>query len=694
MTPSRHILAGSLGLAVLALPLLAQANASRPDRPVSVDYRVGPEQIRSRCRSEIDRARRAAAKIVALPSWQARFATVILPLEDLTADLNDRLVAETLLSNVSPDAAVRDASNGCINQINDFETALQARSDLYRAVAEAARRTGPRSAEADRKLSALWLVALRRSGAALSARDRREFVRLSQRLGVLETAFAANLANSKAAIVLASPETAGLPDDLVATFTKKPEGVVVPVDEATYARFMQNARNPEARRAFYLAYFNIAVPANVRLLRQAIAMRDRLAHLMGYQSWAGYVLADRMAGSPQRVERFLEGLDAQLRPKAEAEVARLAGLKAADFGPTEATIEPWDVPYYDNVLRKTQYAVDDDRIRHYFPVDHVVRAVFDIYAKLLGLRFTQRVPANAWAPGVTEWAVSDAATKRYIGDFYLDLFPRAGKYSHFANFPLLPNRRLPDGRMRPPQAAIVGNWPEPAPGKPALLSHDEVETFFHEFGHDMATILATTPYETLSSGFRQDFIEAPSQMLENWVWDANVLERLSSDAVTGEPLPAALIEKMRAARYVDDALHETNQIALATIDMDYHTRGPTVDTTALFADVVRKMTPLSLPAGIHPEAGFGHLMGGYDAGYYGYLWSKVYAQDMFSAFARAGLQNPVAGARYRRDILEPAREREPDAEVRAFLGRPMSPAAFYAEFKTPAQAAGSSSSSH
>ncbi|MGP6188684.1 MAG: M3 family metallopeptidase [Vulcanimicrobiaceae bacterium] len=676
----------------MSLPLAAPALAGPPaDRPDYVNYQLGADEIRARCSAEIARATRAAAKLAAVSVRRADFTGVILPLENLNADLNDRLMPETLLSSVSPDAALREASNHCVDQVNDFQTALEARPELYRVVAAAARRSNGRS-PADRKLAALWLVALQRSGAALSTTDREEFVQLSQRLGSLETAFAANLANSKAAITIARAQIAGLPGDFVATFTKKRGDDVVPVNESTYARFMQNARNPEARKSFYFAYNNVAVPANVHLLRQAISIRDRLAHLMGYRTWADYVLADRMAGSPQRVRRFLADLDAQLRPKAQAEIARLAALKAADLGPTEATIEPWDVQYYDNQLRKTQYAVDDDQVRRYFPVDHVVRAVFDIYSKLLGLHFAQREPANAWAPGVTQWAVSDAAGGRYIGDFYLDLFPRPGKYSHFASFPLLPNRRLPNGRMRPPEDAIIGNWPEPAAGKPALLSHDEVETFFHEFGHDMATMLATAPYETLSSGFRQDFIEAPSQMLENWVWDPAILKELSADAATGKPLPADLIEKIRAARYVDDALHNTSQIAFATIDMDYHTLGPKVDTTEVWAKAVSEMTPLEIPKGVHPEAGFEHLMGGYDAGYYGYLWSKVYAQDMFTAFVRDGLESPVVGARYRHDILEPAREREPDEEVRAFLGRPMSPAAFYTEFETPPSPAPNASS--
>jgi thimet oligopeptidase len=275
--------------------------------------------------------------------------------------------------------------------------------------------------------------------------------------------------------------------------------------------------------------------------------------------------------------------------------------------------------------------------------------------------------------------VTDTASGRPLGRFYLDLFPRPGKYDHFANFPIIPRRVMPDGSVRLAESAIVGNWPQPVAGKPALLQHGDVETFFHEFGHCMAAILADEPYETLTSGFRQDFVEAPSQMLENWAWDPGILKRVSSNVTTGQPLPDDLIQKMIAARYVHYALATTTQILYATVDMEYHTMKPPVDTTTVWKTTVARTTPNGFVDGTHPQAGFGHLMGGYDAGYYGYLWSKVYAQDMFSRFRAQGLTSPIAGAAYRKDILAPARTEEPDQEVRAFLGRPMNPAAFYRE---------------
>ena len=660
----------------LALPGGAQAS-TLPPAP-NIDYALSSAQIAANCATQIGSAKRAVALIAAVPARARSFTTVVLPLENATADLGDRLMPETLLSSVSTSRPVRDASLACQNDVNDFITAMTARPDLATALA-AAKKTGTATTEADRKLVDLWLVAFTRAGALLPAAKRTEFVALGQRLSKLQNDFGANLGNDKTTLTLSQAQAVGLPSDFLAAQTKTPEGYIVRVDESTSIPFMTNASDSNARKRFYLAYSNRAYPRNQQLLTQAIGVRDRLAHLLGYPNWAAYVLADRMASSPARVTAFLASLDAKLLPRAKGELARLAALKAKDLHVDRATIDAWDVAYYDNLLRKTQYAVDTNEIRTYFPVDHVERAVFDIYAKILGVTFVQRTNPNVWSPDVTQWAVSDAATGRYIGDFYLDLFPRDGKYTHFASFPLLPNRGARDGD-RPPLDAIIGNWPKAAPGKPALLSHADVETFFHEFGHDMATMLATTPYETLSSGFRQDFVEAPSQMLENWVWDPTILKTLSSNVTTGQPLPDATIAKMRAARYVDDAYFTTRQIMLATIDITYHTSGPNVDTTAIWATVARSQSPLPLTAGTHPEASFEHLMGGYDAGYYGYLWSKVYAQDMFTAFQAGGLESPVVGARYRQDILAPARQREPDDEVRAFLGRPMNPAAFYAEF--------------
>jgi thimet oligopeptidase len=655
-----------------ALPAAAPAAPAAPAPAIMpIDWTLDPAQIASSCANRIA-ALRARVDTIAHARSARTFESVVLPLENAASDLNDDLAAQGFLYNVSTDAKVRAASLKCSTDAGNVLSEIAARPDLYAALASAQRGAGAQG-PAQVKLSELWVTLVKRSGAGLDDAKRREFVTLSQKLTDLQNRFQANLGNDQSTIAITAAQAQSLPPDFVAAALKKNAtgGYSVPVNESTIGPFLQNESDGAARKAYYVAYNNRGGAANLTLLEDAIVTRDRLAHLMGYANWATYVLADRMAQTPQRVESFLGQIDTAILPKAREERDEDAKLKG---GP----LEQWDQTYYENQLRKTKYAVDQNEIKQYFPVEHVVASVLGIYEQLLGVRFT-RAHVPVWQEQVQAYEVVDAANGKPLGRFYLDLFPRPGKYDHFANFPLIPRRVLPDGTVRLAQSAIVGNWPQPAPGKPALLTHGDVETFFHEFGHNMAALLADQPYETLTNGFRQDFVEAPSQMLENWAWNPAILKHVSANVTTGQPLPDALIQKMIAARYVHYALQTTGQILYSSVDMAYHTQAPPVDTTAVWRATVAKTTPNRFVEGTHPQSAFGHLMGGYDAGYYGYLWSKVYAQDMFSRFAAQGLTSPVAGMAYRREILAPARLAEPDQEVRAFLGRPMSPDAFYKE---------------
>ncbi len=668
----------ALAALLLACPLPAAAAAG----PGPVNWNLTKDQIASSCKAAIAQAQGRLKSILAQRGTRT-FANTVLRLEDLSSDLNDTTIADQFLFNVTTDTAVQQASLNCNNDESSFFTDLSASPQLYAALAAAVRSNTAKDVY-QRKLASSWLDTLKRSGAGLASARRLEFVRLSKELTDLQNTFAQNLGNDTTTITITAAQAAVLPAGLTAGLKTAPGGgLIVPVNESTVTPFMQNQSDESARQTYYIAYNNREAAANTPLLERAIAVRDRLAHLLGYETWAAYQVSNRTAKTPKRIETFLGGLDKTLLPKAQAEVAALAALKASDTHDPAAALHAWDFTYYDNMLHKTQYAVDSNEIKQYFPVQHTIDAVLDVYHRLLGVNFKQITPTDAWNPDVLEYSVSDSATGRFIGTTYFDLYPRPHKYGHFANFPILPVRKLSNGNYRPPFAAILGNWPQPAPGQPALLSHDDVVTFFHEFGHNMAALLATAPYESLSSGFVWDFVEAPSQMLENFVWQPSVLKQISSNWQTGQPLPDDLINSLIKSRYVDDAYATTRQIMYAQIDMAYHTSGPHVDTTAVWDRLAAELTPMPAVPDTHPQASFGHLMGGYDAGYYGYLWSKVYAQDMFTAFLNGGLENPVVGMRYRRDILQPARTYDPDVEVKNFLGRPMNPNAFYAEFNNP-----------
>lgn len=670
------VLLGSLA------PVSSAPAGAAPAKPAAavlpIDWSLSPARIASSCATSIAALRRSADRVVRSKPPRT-FASVVVPLENASADFNDDLAAQGFLYNVSTDPAVRKASLKCSTDAGNVLSEIAARPDLYRALADA-QASGTAKGAVQAKLTTLWLTALKRSGAGLPDAQRREFVALQQKLTTEQNKFQANLGDDTTTIAITAAQAQPLPPDFVAASLKKTAdgGYTVPVNESTIGPFLQNETDAAARKAFYVAYNNRGGDANVKLLEDAIATRDRLGHLMGYPTWAAYVLADKMAGTPARVEGFLSQIDAAILPKARQERDEDAALKGSP-------LEQWDQTYYENQLRKTKYAVDQNEIKQYFPVQKVVDSVLGIYQELLGVKFT-RVNVPVWQSQVQAYNVADAASNKPLGRFYLDLYPRPGKYDHFANFPVIPRRVLPDGTVRLAESAIVGNWPQPAPGKSALLTHGDVETFFHEFGHNMAAVLANEPYETLTNGFRQDFVEAPSQMLENWAWDPGILKRVSANVTTGQPLPDELVTKMIAARYVHYALLTTQQILYGTVDMKYHTSKPPVDTTAMWKATVAATTPNGFVDGTHPQSEFGHLMGGYDAGYYGYLWSKVYAQDMFSRFKAQGLTSPVAGMAYRNDILAPARLEEPDQEVRTFLGRPMNPNAFYQELGiTPPQ---------
>ncbi|MBV8345300.1 MAG: Zn-dependent oligopeptidase [Candidatus Eremiobacteraeota bacterium] len=648
----------------------------------TMTWNLSAQGIQSSCTAAIQAAKKSLDAL-ATARVTPTLSNTLLPLENLNADLGDRLVAQTFLWQVSPDTRVRAASLDCSNAVADFSEEAAAVPAIYAAL----KRIDPAGlpSDADRALLRVWLDAYRRSGAGLPDAARTEFVALSKQLTTLQNDFVKNVSADTTALDVSKGELDGVPADFVASLKGAANGaVVLPVNASSVSIVLANAANEGVRRRVYMAFTNIQYPGNVVLLQKAIRIRYRLAHLLGFSSWAAYQMADRTVTDPQKIDAFLADLDRHLRSRASSDIATLAALKARQLGVPTAAIQAWDVAYYLAQLQKTKYAVDRNEVRRYFPAPHVVSAVLRIYEHLLGLKFTPITPANAWAPAVSEYGVSDAATGRFIGSFYLDLYPREGKTDGAYNAPLLEARRNADGSARPPVSAlVVGDWPMPLGGKPALLTHEDVTTFFHEFGHCMAALLATVPYESIAS-FGQDFVEAPSQMLENFTWDPAILEEISSNVDTGAPIPADLVKRLIAARCTSDRLCNayaaTRQILLSDVDLRYHEGAPDMNLTTVWDEVAALVTPVPTPAGAHPVAAFTHIMGGYDAGYYVYLWSLVYAQDMFTAFAAGGLDNPEVGMRYRTTILQPAYTYDADREVRDFLGRPMSPAAFYRGF--------------
>jgi thimet oligopeptidase len=658
-------------IALAALPSALPAQSNSAPKP----WHLTAPQLATECRAAVADMRTAVDAAVKRPAAALTFANTLRPIEEANGRLASRTSMLASLLYLSPDKAVRDSSTACNQLVSNYAVELQADPRIYAAALKASRE---QLSSIDRTLALRYVEQGRHGGAALDSATRARTTAMFQRLNDLARDFSLALSSDSSRIALADSEVAPLPEQIKGQIEPRGDQKTLRVDESTIGLFMRNEPFSDTRRRYLYAYERRGGEANITRLSQAVALRDSLAHLFGFPSWAGYQLDVKVAKTPQRATAFIKQIDEGLLTKARRELAELGPLAEQDR--LGHPIAEWDLSYYSDKLRKARYAVDANEVRKYFPVEHVVTSVLDIYQQLFGIALTEVKPADAWAPNVRQYTVRDATTHQLMGTAYLDLFPRPDKFGHFAAFPVDPTWRHADGTRELPIAAIVGNWPAPGGKEPSLLSHGDVLTFFHEFGHAVAQLTDRSPYVTLGAGgLRQDFVEAPSQMLENWMWEPAVLARVSKHYETGKPLPDSLIKRMLALKHFRDGFNGTSQAFYAAYDLALHSGNPAADPLGLWNKLSTELEAIPEMEGNLGPAGFGHLMSGYDAGYYGYLWSKVYAQDLYTRFAKEGPMNPRTGRAYREIIVSPAATQEPDTALQRFLGRPLSYDAFFAE---------------
>lgn len=674
---------GSLTLAaLLALPVPAAVVVRSAPAPLSgpaFRWSLTPAQMMEAHRGAERRLDAALASITAVPLSDARFDNTVLAYERATATWAQEWIPLRFLAETSPDAAVREAARAIHAEVDAKGIALGQREDLYRLFEAAAARGEPLG-EADRRLLEGTLRGYRKSGMGLPADKRAKLKSLQERLAVIGQEFERNISEHKDSLEIPfeRARALGLPEDYLASLPREGDAVRVGLDYPSYMPFMRYANDASLRRELRDKFERRGAPANLPLAREALELRRDLAALLGEPSFPALTLADRMAGTPEAVNAFLRRVAAAVMPRARAELERLLALKRRD-DPQARRIEGHDVGYYGRKLREEGHQLDGDLVKQYFPVDRVVEGTLRVYQRVLGVTFREVEDGPRWHPDVRLFEVADAGGRR-IGHFYLDLYPREDKYSHAAAFPLSLGMRRADGAYTEPVAAMVANFPKPSPGKPALLPHGDVETFFHEFGHLMHGVLTRASHASQSgTQVATDFVEGPSQMLEEFVWRREVVAELSGHWRTGAPLPADLFEKLAAARSMFSATEYAFQAALAMADMALHAAAP-ADPSALYNRIMSEVTGVDVPPGQHPLASFGHLIG-YENGYYGYLWSKVFALDMFSRFAEGGVLSPAVGARYRRAVLETGSSRPEMDSLRDFLGREPSEAAFARELE-------------
>jgi len=653
----------------LHLPFDQLAPVDIPD----LRFEYTPEQLDQACADAEHVVDQKLAAIAAIPDAQRTFRNTFDAYEQALAEYGDASARLVFLEEVHLDAKVRDAASRCEKRWGKHGVEIGARKDLYAAMKgylDHAGTTEPLDA-IDRRLIMFTMRDFRRNGLALSDADRAKLIALRSRLAVVESEYNANLDNDTTSIEVSRGDLVGMPKDFIARLAKGKGGtLVVTTTEPDAHPIIENARIEDLRRREYLASNGRQADKNLPLLTEAVKLRDEAAHLLGYKSHADFVTEMQMAKSAAAVGAFLDRLQNELRPGRDALYARMLALKRADTHDAHAKLENWDFRYYLNEIRKSDYALDGEKVRAYFPADKVMAGMFAIYSSLFHVTFVEVKDAKTWADGVKLYEVHDAPGGRLLAKFYVDLFPRPGKFGHGSSFPIVASREVTTGYQIPLRALVVNITP-PEHGKSARLSLHDVETLFHEFGHIMHGSLTTARYASMGGPtVDADFGEAPSQMLENFVYQPAVLALISEDPDhPGHPMPAALVERIVRARTFDASVRYTVQVFLAKFDMYIHSHGPGVDVDRAAHDLGKAITGLDVDPAEHFPAVFAHMMRGNDASYYGYLWSRVFADDIFMRFAKAGVLDPAVGREYRDDILARGREEDPDTLLARFLGR-------------------------
>lgn len=662
----------------LLLSLNIAPSQAQTNKTTSFDwlnFSLTPDQIRSQCNDVKAVAEDRLKALVAVSQENRTFANTVKAFDGIEADTEDSISGPIFLKYVSTDKAVRDAAHECEVQTEQFGIDIYTREDLYNAFKDYADKKDLME-PVDQKLLDKILLDFRRNGLELAPEKREQVKKLKTELAEITAVFGKNLNEYKDSLEVTTEELAGLPEDYVKRLDKTAEGRhIITLNYPDYFPFMANAENPLARQKLEQKFNSRGAAENIKLLEKAINLRHQIALTLGYPTHAHYVLEDRMAQNPDAVLMFLNKLKGRLQPKLAKELESLRSLKKKKEA-TDEPIKEWDWRFYDNLVKKSKYKIDDEAIKAYFPMEHVTQQMLEIYQQLLGLRF-QEVSGPRWHDEVKLYAVRDVPSDALIAYFYMDLYPREGKYKHAAAFSLVLGRELPDRRYQNPVSAIVANFNKPTKEAPSLLKHSEVETYFHEFGHIMHQILTQSKYGRFSgTKVARDFVEAPSQMLENWIWQQDILGRLTAHYQNPDKkLPKKTLQKMVALKNLHSGITYTRQLFFALLDLTYHTNEK-IDSVALWSDLSQKIRGIPVSPNTIPPAGFGHLMGGYDAGYYGYLWSEVYAADMFTRFEKEGILNPQPGRLYRQLILEPGRSKDEGEQLRTFLGREPNEEAF------------------
>jgi thimet oligopeptidase len=576
-----------------------------------------------------------------------------------------------LMSEVHPDETIRDTARECEQEVSRFYSDLALDREMYDALSA----TDVAGADANtQRFHSHTLRDYRRAGVDKPPETRTRLKQIDEELTRLGQQFSKIIAEDVRYIEVKDPaRLAGLPADFIAAHAPDASGTIrITTDYPDYNPFMTYAADDELRRELYIKFRSRGDQQNEAVLRDILKLRAEKASLLGFSNWADYITADKMIGSGERAAAFIDKVWQLARPRAETDYAELLRtLRTTE--PAASEVADWQKVWLENRVKMERYDVDSSIVRQYFPYERVLAGLLEITAEIFDIQYAPVETVEAWHTSVLVYDVVRRGDQ--LGRIYLDMHPRDGKYKHAAQFPLKDGvfgQQLPEG-------VLVCNFPDPrSGGGAALMEHDDVVTMFHEFGHLMHHVLGGHQKWITQSGVATewDFVEAPSQMFEEWAWSYDTLARFARHHATGEVIPKELVDKMRRADKFGLGTATVQQIFYAALSLGFHRADPeALDQLAEVKRLQAHYTPFKYVPGTRFHASFGHLVG-YSAMYYTYQWSLVIAKDLLTPFESRGLMARDVTFAYRDKVLAPGGSRDAADLVRDFLGREYDFAAF------------------
>ncbi len=614
------------------------------------------------------------------PGWD----NFIQPLEDLDERLSKMWDTVSHLNSVQDDETFRENYRKCLPVISDYATGIAQNEQLFRQYESVFKNPAfTHYAPAQQKLVENALREFRLSGVALPAGKKETFKSIQSELSTLSNRFEQNLLDATDHWFMQltdRKDLSGLPESAVTLASeqaaqKKLDGWLFNLQAPSYIPFIMFAENRDLRRQIYEAYVTRASERgpdagrwdNTEIINSILQLRREKAALLGFDDFVDYALQTRMAENGTAVSEFLSQLSAAARPAAEREYLELVAYATQDG---IAELQAWDIPYYSEKLRQKLYDFSQEDVRPWFPLEKVLQGMFKVVSRLYGLTIKEIKNVNRWHKDVRYYEITDS-NGQPRGRFFLDLFARKGKRSGAWMGDGISRKETGDG-IQNPLAWLVTNFSPPTTGKPSLLSHDEVITLFHEFGHGLHHMLTRVAYTAVSgiNGVPWDAVELPSQMMENWAWESDVLVMISGHYESGEPLPGDMILKLNKAKNFQAGMFLLRQLEFSLFDLSIHSGTVAVDVQ-MALDKVRADTAVLIPPEFNRfQNSFSHIFaGGYASGYYSYSWAEVLSADAFSLFEEKGIFDPDTGHAFLENILEKGGSRDPLELFRAFRGR-------------------------